>query len=203
MAFPVIIGPQSAVDSYTGKHFFQHTFHVCSPPTVLLDTCVPCSVKPEILDSRVAGCQFFQLIVGECQESLESDAIFLGLDTASPVRMTPVQHGEIEMYVDADCIISLYQFSQDIFLVRGISYRILCIFAGPQAKAFMVFGGYLYIFYSHFFGHFSPFLGIKLLGIPLFHKFQPVRSRNFGPRFQPFGSAVVCFIVPFTAGNGI
>ena len=181
MTFPVVIGTQTAVDGHARKHLLQHTLHMGRPPTVLLDAGIPGAVKPEVLYRRIKGCKLLQLIIRKRQKTAESSAVLGRLHIITPVRVAPVHHREVEMYVNALIVIRLYHFPQKVFLVWGIGYCVFCILTGPEAKAFMVLGSDLHITNSHLLGHLCPLPGIKLNRIPLFHQLQPLARWNFCP----------------------
>ena len=107
------------------------------------------------------------------------------------------------MYINTFIVVGFYHFTQQVFFIRSIRYRILSIFTRPQTETFMMLRCYLYILSSHLFSHSCPLLCIKFGRIPLIHQFQPFISRYFCPTLQPFSSPTVHFSVPFTPRNGI
>lgn len=134
MTFPVVIGTQTAVDGHTRKHLLQHTLHMGRPPTVLLDAGIPGAVKPEVLYRRIKGCKLLQLIIRKRQKTAESSAVLGRLHIITPVRVAPVHHREIEMYVNALIVIRLYQFPQKVFLVWGIGHCVSVYLLGQRQK---------------------------------------------------------------------
>ena len=115
----------------------------------------------------------------------------------------PVHDGEIENNVYAFAVISVYHLLYDIFLVRTVCNGEISVFAGPHAKAIVVFGGKNQVTGTHFLCLACPFAGIEGCRVKLIAEVVILFIGHEVPRAYLFGGIVIILSFPESSGNGI